>query len=87
MGIKIVALVDTNSDPDGIDFPIPANDDAMRSIKLFAHRIADVYLEGQEMKKSSQEKEETEVKLSPNKKAETVPALDDKDKSETGVPA
>ena len=87
LGIKIVALVDTNSDPDGIDFPIPANDDAMRSIKLFAQRIADVYLEGQEMKKSSQEKEETEVKLSTNKKAETVPAPDDNDKSETVVPA
>ena len=87
LGIKIVALVDTNSDPDGIDFPIPANDDAMRSIKLFAQRIADVYLEGQEMKKSSQEKEETEVKVSPSKKAETVPAADDNDKSETVVPA
>ena len=87
LGIKIVALVDTNSDPDGIDFPIPANDDAMRSIKLFAHRIADVYLEGQEMKKSSQEKEEAEVKSSPNKKAETVPAPDDNGKSETVVPA
>ena len=56
-------MVDTNSDPDGIDFPIPANDDAMRSIKLFAHRIADVYLEGQEMKKASQEKEKAERKL------------------------
>ena len=87
LGIKIIALVDTNSDPDGIDFPIPANDDAMRSIKLFAHRIADVYLEGHEMKKSSQEKEETEVKLSPSKKAETVPAPNDDDKSETVVPA
>ena len=35
LGIKIIAMVGTNSDPDGIDFPIPANDDAMRSIKLF----------------------------------------------------
>lgn len=80
-------MVDTNSDPDGIDFPIPANDDAMRSIKLFAHRIADVYLEGHEMKKSSQDKEQAEEKPSPSAKAETPPALDDKDKSETVVPA
>ena len=86
LGIKIIAMVDTNSDPDGIDFPIPANDDAMRSIKLFAHRISDVYLEGQEMKKASQE-EEAEEKSSPSNKAETPPVPDDKDKSETVVPA
>ena len=55
-------MVDTNSDPEGIDFPIPANDDAIRSIKLFAHRIADVYLEGQEMKKSNQEIDKPEKK-------------------------
>ena len=83
LGIKIVAMVDTNSDPDGIDFPIPANDDAMRSIKLFAHRIADVYLGGQEMKKASQEKEKAEKKLTQEKPL----ATDDKDKSEVVVPA
>ena len=82
LGIKIVAMVDTNSDPDGIDFPIPANDDAMRSIKLFAHRIADVYLEGQEMKKSSQETKKAEAKS----QEEKPPATDDKD-SEVVVPA
>ena len=86
MGIKIIALVDTNSDPDGIDFPIPANDDAMRSIKLFAHRVSDVYLEGQEMKKASQ-KEEAQEKSGPSDKADTPPAPDGKDKNETVVPA
>lgn len=85
LGIKIIAMVDTNSDPDGIDFPIPANDDAMRSIKLFAERIADVYLEGQEMRKSRQEKEKAEEKASKDAKAPAVP--DDKDKSEAVVPA
>lgn len=49
LGIKIIALVDTNCDPNGIDFPIPGNDDAIRSIKLFAQRIADVAIEGQEV--------------------------------------
>ena len=83
LGIKIIAMVDTNSDPDGIEFPIPANDDAMRSIKLFAQRIADVYLEGQEMKKSSQEKDKAETKSTEEKS----PALDDNDKSEVVVPA
>jgi len=85
LGIKIIALVDTNSDPDGIDFPIPANDDAMRSIKLFAHRISDVYLEGQEMKAS--QKEESEEKSGLSNTADTPPVPDDKDKNETVVPA
>ena len=86
LGIKIIAMVDTNSDPDGIDYPIPANDDAMRSIKLFAHRISDVYLEGQEMKKAGQ-KEEAEEKSGSSNKADIPPVPDDKDKNETVVPA
>ena len=49
LGIKTFALVDTNCDPNGIDFPFPGNDDAIRSIKLFATRVADVALEGQEI--------------------------------------
>ncbi len=88
LGIKIIAMIDTNSDPDGVDFPIPANDDAMRSIKLFAQRIADVYLEGQEMKKASQEKEAAEAKPSPSKDARKATAVpEDKGKSEPVVPA
>ena len=63
LGIKIIAMVDTNSDPDCVDFPIPANDDAMRSIKLFTHRISDICLEGQEMNKASQEKESAKKSL------------------------
>jgi small subunit ribosomal protein S2 len=46
MGIPIVALVDTNCNPDVIDFPIPSNDDAIRAIKLITARVADVVLEG-----------------------------------------
>ena len=49
LGIKTFALVDTNCDPSGIDFPFPGNDDAIKSIKLFATRIAEVALEGQEV--------------------------------------
>ena len=81
-----IAKIDTNSDPRGIDYVIPANDDAMRSIKLFAHRISDVYLEGQEMKKASQQ-EQAEEKSKPSNKADTPPTPDDKDKNETVVPA
>lgn len=47
LGIKIIAIVDTNCDPEGIDYPIPGNDDAIRSIRLFTKRIADLCLEGQ----------------------------------------
>ena len=48
LGIKTFGLVDTNCDPNGIDFPFPGNDDAIKSIKLFTSRIAEVALEGQE---------------------------------------
>jgi small subunit ribosomal protein S2 len=46
LGIPICAIVDTNCDPDGITFPIPANDDAIRSIRLFCGRVADACIEG-----------------------------------------
>ena len=46
LGIPIVAIVDTNCDPDPIDYVIPANDDAIRSIKLISSIIADAVLEG-----------------------------------------
>ena len=46
LGMAVVGIADTNSDPDAIDYPIPGNDDAIRSIKLFANLIADAYLEG-----------------------------------------
>ena len=46
LGIPVVAIVDTNCDPDPIDFPIPGNDDAIRAIKLFASRFADAIIEG-----------------------------------------
>lgn len=46
LGIPVVAVCDTNSDPDLIDVPVPGNDDAARSIKLFCGAIADAVLEG-----------------------------------------
>ena len=46
LGIPIIALVDTNCDPEGINFIIPANDDAIRSIKLFTGKVADACSEG-----------------------------------------
>ncbi|HEY7745526.1 MAG TPA: 30S ribosomal protein S2 [Desulfuromonadales bacterium] len=46
LGIPVVAVVDTNCDPDDIDYIIPGNDDAIRAIRLFAARIADACVEG-----------------------------------------
>jgi len=46
LGIPIVALVDTNCDPDPIDYVIPANDDAIRSVRLIISRLADAIIEG-----------------------------------------
>ncbi len=46
LGIPVVAIVDTNCDPDGIDFPIPANDDALKSVQLVTKAIAESVIEG-----------------------------------------
>ncbi|MEK2689315.1 30S ribosomal protein S2 [Bdellovibrio sp. GT3] len=46
LGMTVVGIADTNSDPDSIDYPIPGNDDAIRSIKLFTNLVADAYIEG-----------------------------------------
>jgi small subunit ribosomal protein S2 len=54
VGIPIVAMVDTNCDPDLIDYVIPTNDDAIRSIRLISDKIADAAIEGQNRRESSQ---------------------------------
>ena len=48
LGIAIVAIVDTNCDPDDVDYVIPGNDDAIRAVKLIASKIADAVLEGKQ---------------------------------------
>ncbi len=45
-GVPVVAIVDTNCDPDEVDYPIPANDDAVRTIRLVCAKMADAVLEG-----------------------------------------
>jgi small subunit ribosomal protein S2 len=49
--IPVIGVVDTNCDPDEVDFVVPGNDDALRSIRLFASRIADAVLAGRGMKR------------------------------------
>ncbi|HEY8426530.1 MAG TPA: 30S ribosomal protein S2 [Limnochordales bacterium] len=48
LGIKVIAIVDTNCDPDEIDYVIPGNDDAIRAVRLITHKIADAVLEARE---------------------------------------
>jgi len=58
LGIPIVAIVDTNCDPDLIDYVIPANDDAIRAIRLLTSKIADAVLEGLALRKEVMPEEE-----------------------------
>ena len=60
MGIPVIALVDTNSDPDGIDMVIPGNDDAIRSIRLITKIIADSCARGLESSKGYSPKTDSE---------------------------
>lgn len=55
LGIPVIAIVDTNCDPDEVDYVIPGNDDAIRAVKLFASKIADAVLEGRQGEQISEE--------------------------------
>src|SRR6266446_2512359 len=76
LGIPVVAVVDTNCSPDGIDYVIPGNDDALRAVRLFASRIAESILEGQQIATEggvvtqSGEETETEGAAAPGVEAE-----------------
>jgi small subunit ribosomal protein S2 len=50
LNIPIIAITDTNCDPDGIDYLIPGNDDAIKAIRLISHHIAEAVLQGQAMR-------------------------------------
>ncbi len=61
LNIPVLALADTNSDPDVIDYIIPANDDAVRAIKLLVSAIADAVIDGQAMRKQDDTGEEEQA--------------------------
>ncbi len=71
LGIPVVAVVDTNCDPDLVDYVIPGNDDALRAIRLFASRIADAVLEGRQ---AALDKQLEAEKLAAEKAAEELEA-------------
>ncbi|MDX1295679.1 MAG: 30S ribosomal protein S2, partial [Sulfurimonadaceae bacterium] len=60
LNIPVIAPLDTNCDPDVIDFPIPGNDDAIRSIQLFCKEMAEAINEGKALNADNAEAEEAE---------------------------
>ncbi len=71
LGIPVVGIVDTNCDPDLVDYVIPGNDDALRAIRLFTSRISDAVLEG---KDAALQKQLEEEKLAAERAAEELEA-------------
>ena len=81
VGIPIVGLVDSDSNPENIDYPIPGNDDAIRSIQLVTSRLADAYLEGVN---AASNKEDLEMD---QELIESTPASDNLDEDTSESPA
>lgn len=75
LNIPVICLADTNANPDNINYLIPGNDDAIRSVKLIASKLADAVLEGKELR---------ENKAAETKKIETISAKDAGVNEETG---
>ncbi len=78
LGIPVFAMVDTNSDPEGIDFVIPANDDASQSINLIVKAMTDAIREGLSERKVEREKDEDDDK-EPKAKGKKVKVADEED--------
>ena len=76
LGIPIIAILDSNSNPDGIDFPIPGNDDARRSIDLYCNLIKDTIISAKKAAPAIETKKTSEKKESKEKKTKTVAEVD-----------
>lgn len=79
LGIPVVGIVDTNCDPDDVDYVIPANDDAIRAVKLIAARMADAVIEanqGESFDEGTDGAEETADAQAPEAEDEAVEAED-----------
>ena len=68
LGIPIIAVLDTNSDPTGIDFPIPGNDDARRSINLYCELLKNTIKDAEKQIKVPESKEQKTIKSKEKKK-------------------
>ena len=81
--IPVVAPIDTNCDPDVIDFPIPGNDDAIRSVQLFCQEMAEAIIEGRsQLEKDGGEQEEGKEAVSQAEKDAVVNEATSEDFSE-----
>jgi small subunit ribosomal protein S2 len=76
LGIPVLALVDTNCDPSGVDYVIPSNDDAIRAIKLLTAKVADAVLEGKALRKDLPEEEREGAELPAARRGAAVEAID-----------
>jgi len=72
IGIPVIAITDTNCDPDKIDYVIPGNDDAIRSIRLITARIADAAIEGSQRRKETVGREESQQRRGDGPQAEII---------------
>jgi small subunit ribosomal protein S2 len=81
LNLPIVAMVDTNCNPQNIDYVIPSNDDAIRAIKLLVAKVADAVLEGKAMRKEEEgeEKPAEEAQVRPEKATRRIPKVVDVD--------
>ena len=72
IGIPVIAITDTNCDPDKIDYVVPGNDDAIRSIRLICARIADAAVEGAQRRKETVGREESQQRRGDGPQAEII---------------
>ena len=83
LGIPVVAPLDTNCDPDVIDHPIPGNDDAIRSIHLFAKTMADAIIEGKELAAQDSEEDADLPTVTEDEMSEVVAETKEEAEAET----
>jgi small subunit ribosomal protein S2 len=72
--IPVIGVVDTNCDPDEVDYVIPGNDDALRAIRLFTSRIADSVLSGRALRESQQVEDQAEPEAEQARRQQARPA-------------
>ena len=77
LGIPIIAIVDTNCDPDEVDYVIPGNDDAIRAVKLIAGAMADAVIEGRQGSDEAPAAEEAPAEEAAAEEAEAVEAVEE----------
>ena len=76
LGIPIIAILDSNSNPDNIDYPIPGNDDARRAIDLYCNLIKETIISAKKISSSSESIKENNKNIKDDDKSKTIQELD-----------